>query len=166
MSERLLSVVPVKPMNTPNKEFRPQLENKCYQKTFVDDSHSTLPPNLWFHDPWTPRWNAIYLCPPFRVCINQIQSFFYSRNNLGDPSIKGFVLCKFSLSPLMSRLREGKVRIYNLKALQCWDFHRKTKLWDLVYMHPGRMRVGMPLILFLKVDFAKHTTLHPSLPSQ
>ena len=34
MSVRLLSIVPGKPMHTSTKEFRPQSQRSCYQKTF------------------------------------------------------------------------------------------------------------------------------------
>ena len=54
MSDRLVSIVPGKPMYTPTKEFRSQTIKICYQKAFGGGTHSTLSPALHFQGPRPP----------------------------------------------------------------------------------------------------------------
>ena len=54
MSDRLVSIVPGKPMYTPTKEFRSQTIKICYQKAFGGGTHKTLSPTLHFKGPRPP----------------------------------------------------------------------------------------------------------------
>ena len=55
MSVRLLSIVPGKPMYTSTKEFRPQSQKSCYQKTFGGWHTQYTPSRSPFSGPRDPQ---------------------------------------------------------------------------------------------------------------